>query len=503
MKPIPVFLLAVSLALATSPVYAQKSVSKRLPRETPAAAEGTYAIFPAKNKQVIWGLGFEIQSDSIGSGNNGLPDEMSGVPHDLIPSERKRFATEMLAGFRYCRLAGGLYWRGLDPENKHLQPRWPEQLAEIKDMLDTAGVEGVLMEYWSPPPFWKANGKYTGKDGTENILRCYGKDFANDPVYHGDKQRFIQDFAQAQIKDLETLKASGIKTVMWGLQNEPTQNEPYSTCRYTPEQYFEIFPPVATLVRKFDPKITIISDSMGLGHAAPVLKHPEYSKLIDALAIHQIGSDSNVIPKTVEHIWKRYGKSRPVFQNEYEYSAASYDHCLNTAQHIMNWIQLGDAPTWFWIHALKPVKNSESSGYSLGFWRPLGDTTPKKDKFADLQPGHWTWNKYNWNAVGSFVKHMPWNSQSVEVKEGNFDNDLRIMAFKRPNGKLTIVLSNRSFTEHTFKIATGLQGATFKGYRYNPDDAGQDSMGVPCGTLAGGTITPKLADMTWEFWEQQ
>jgi len=83
------------------------------------------------------------------------------------------------------------------------------------------------------------------------------------------------------------------------------------------------------------------------------------------------------------------------------------------------------------------------------------------------------------------------------------DNDLRILAFKRPNGKLTVVLSNRSFQPHTFHIATGLEGATFKGFRYTPKDAGTNCQGVELGTLAGGTISPQLNDLTWEFWEQQ
>lgn len=37
----------------------------------------------------------------------------TSAPHDLTPSERVRLATEMLTGFRWCRLALGLYLRGL------------------------------------------------------------------------------------------------------------------------------------------------------------------------------------------------------------------------------------------------------------------------------------------------------------------------------------------------------------------------------------------------------
>ncbi len=57
------------------------------------------------------------------------------------------------------------------------------------------------------------------------------------------------------------------------------------------------------------------------------------------------------------------------------------------------------------------------------------------------------------------------------------DNDLRILAFKKPDGKLTVVLSNRSGSPHIFHVSTGLQNATFKGFRYTPTDAGENCQG--------------------------
>ena len=59
----------------------------------------------------------ELMSDSIGSYNEGMPgggvlvpdDDPStiGAPHDLTPSERVRFATEVISGVRTIRLTGG------------------------------------------------------------------------------------------------------------------------------------------------------------------------------------------------------------------------------------------------------------------------------------------------------------------------------------------------------------------------------------------------------------
>jgi hypothetical protein len=495
---ISLFGIVFPTAHASYPVH-------RPPRAVPAAPEGNYTVHPDQLNQVIKGIGFEIQSDSIGSGNKGLPEATTSVPHDLVPEERERFYNEMLKGFRYCRLAGGLYWRGLNPEQKYLQPRWPDQLTELSDMIKATGIEGVSFEYWSPAPFWKANRQFTGqnKNDPENKLRCFGENFADDPDYHGDVNRFLGGFALACQKDLQTLKDNGIPISFWGLQNEPFANTTYSSCLYSSGDYAQTFKAVAPVIRSFDPKIQIIADtdaSWKFHYIRSVLKDSDTASLVDDLVIHHIGVNSN------DEFPPPEPSGKPRFNNEYEYldGSASPDRCLNTVQDIMNWFQIAKAPTWFWLHALKPIGNAEASGYSLGFWRPLSDNNPADDeKYHGLQPGHWTWNNYNWFAVGSFVKHMPWDCQAVAVDEEVRDNDLRILAFKKPNGKLTVVVSNRSFAPHTFHIDTGLAGATFKGYRYTPMDAGTDCQGTDAGTLIGGTISPQLEDLSWEFWEQQ
>ncbi len=648
------FLLSVSsLSWAAYPVV-------RPQRKRPAPDAGRYTICPRDEKQLVWGLGFEIQSDSIASGNNGLPESKTSVPHDLIPSERQRFYEEMLSGFRYCRLAGGLYWRGTDKQGKYLQPRWPEQLHELKEMMDVAGIEGLSLEYWSPAPFWKANRKYYGRDGTENILRCFSKDFANDPVYHGDVDQFLKDYAAACIQDIITLEKSGFEISMWGLSNEPWVDSPYSSCKYSIEDYGRTFKAVAPSIRTHDPKITILADTMWgwPKYIAPVMKEPEYAKYVDALVIHAIGDDSKQVINNFRKTRQNIEQELPLFQNEYEYlqGPASPDRCHNTVQNIMNWFQLAESPTWFWIHALKPFKNAEASGYSLGFWMPVdpdyasshkvkpasavkcsrnsdqyqithlpkelmglfyvtvdrgakkspapaytfhvdkkskvylavqdrgspmipngwkktdlkitwesqyedsvyvktfekglvtipahngkdpagfygvphaafvedisgqtvvlqisdlpkalggktGTVEIKKVSSAEtLQPGHWTWNKYNWHSVVGFLKYMPWDSRVVDVIEQNFDDDMRILGYKRPDGKLVFVLSNRSFKDYTFKIDTGLKNTMFRGYRYTPDDAGLDFMGTDVGLAKGGHVEVTVPDLAWEFWIQQ
>lgn len=218
-----------------------------LPRQTPNATNGSYTINVNASAQTIWGVGFEIQSDSIGSGNNGLPDSNSSVPWELTPSERTRFATEMLAGFRFCRLGLGLYFRGLTPDNRSIVERWPGQAATLAQMAQESGIEGFTAEYWSPAPGWKTSGKFIGG----SLL---------DPL----NATWAGEFCDAAVGDLRYIASQGMKPVMWGLQvrqggasqyhcithppipplhpqNEPPYSTSYSCCVYNDQQYTATF----------------------------------------------------------------------------------------------------------------------------------------------------------------------------------------------------------------------------------------------------------------------
>jgi O-glycosyl hydrolase len=483
-------------------------------RTTPRPGRVRFVVHPQRHRQQVWGLGFEIQSDSIASGNSDLPEETTSVPHDLLPHERERFCDEMLKGFRYCRLAGGLYWRGTDPTGRYLQPRWEGQLAELRDMLDRAGVEGVQLEYWSPPPFWKANRRLCGnpwdtpKD-TTNLLRCFGPAFPGDADYRGDVERFLADYAQACRRDVETLQEAGIGVSMWGLANEPQANTAYASCRQTPAQWARTFNAVAPAIRAHDRSIRIVADSAHdrLTYLAALLEaYPERHDCLDAITVHTIGFDSASVVKTVRRARETIPLDRPIFQNEYEYlrGPTSPDRCLNTVQNIMNWFQLARSPSWFWIHALKPVGNEEASGYSLGYWMPAKGRPDRDvpDSLADLAPGQWTWNPGNWHALAGFLRHMPWDSTVVDVEEEGFDDDLRVLAFLRPDGRLVVVLSNRSGGEVRVDVATGRCGGRFIGRRFTPHDPGEGFAGQAIGERVGD-LSVDLADRSWEFWIEE
>ncbi|MFG2819947.1 twin-arginine translocation signal domain-containing protein [Kitasatospora sp. NPDC048365] len=460
---------------------------------TPAhAAEitsGSYTIrYDNGARQTILGLGFEIQSDSIGSGNNGLPNTVSGVPYDLTDSERTRFYQQMLKagrtdrGFRYCRLALGLYHRGLDATNKHIVDRYPGQSALLAGMIQQAGIEGVAAEYWSPAPGWKSTNSYI--KGTLASFAPADLDALGD----------------AMVGDLDYLVAAGVPISMWGLQNEPKFSPDYSGCTYDATQYLTAFKAVAPKIRAKYPNVMIHANSLDgwSGDRGQAIKaDPQALSYVDAWTYHRIGTDSN------EQITTDYtsgAAGKPVFNNEFEYldNKTSDVRTLNTAQSIMNWMTFQNSPTWFWLHALKPTTNAESPGYSLGFWRPPSDTD--FSHFPNIPVGHWDFNPQNWNAVAGFVKYMPWDSVRHHVEEpvhtdGSPYTEHRIMAWKTPSGKQVFALTNRSTTTaFTYTVDTQT-AAPFQGHRYGP---ATNNLTLP--TKSGPTLTLTVPPLSIEFW---
>ncbi len=463
------------------------------------ASEGTYTVRHDQPQQTIWGLGVEIQSDSIASGNQGLPEDNHSAPHDLIQSERDRMYSEMLTGFRYLRMAGGLFYRGTDEEGKHLRERWDTQNEELAELIEKSGIEGLNFEFWSPTPYFKANGGY--RENPKYGLKCFDSDFT------GDKDAFLQDFADTIAEDLRYLKENGIPTVQFSLQNEPEwkHDTGYSHCYYNADMYYETVKKVYPTLKEAFPDILIHADSLYGQYSArskKIIEDPELLEYVDAWTHHYMGSDSNTQIDQEQRLTTNKGRDDIyVYNTEFEYldGKTSDWRCINTAQSIMNWMTFENSPTWYWLHALKPLGNSEAEGYSLGFWRKPGDTSTHSAKYDHIEEGHWDYNYQNWNSIRGFLKYMPWDSVRYTVDEDEVRYDQRIMSWKTPEGKLVIALTNRSSSDYfQFNLNTGLD-ATFKGYRYIPQGKNE----IQLGTMKGSQICPMLPPLSIEFWVQE
>ncbi|CAN5759940.1 hypothetical protein BH10ACI4_BH10ACI4_10830 [soil metagenome] len=460
-----------------------------------ADAGGKYRIRGDQPQQVIKGLGFEIQSDSIGSGNAGMPDDVVAVPHDLTPGEKVRFYKEMLHGFRYARLAMGLYLRGNDAEKKHIIERYPGQMADLRSMQQISGIDGFDVEYWSPAPFWKQDMSYYG-----------GSIRSTDPA-------FLNAFSDAMVDDLKYLQRHGLRVAQWGLQNEPVvglakRNDPlrnamdakqsYATSFYTPQDYAAVLKVTVPKVRALLPEVHIHApswDGPAGPFAAEIRKDPALLKNIDAWTWHQIGHNSNdQIDLRAKYMQGADGK--PVYQNEFEYqpwdSKKIASPFMNTGQALMNWMVFENSPTWFWLHALKPVTNLEAAGYSLGYWRPAGPL--QQNLRPNLQPGHWEFNPQNWNAIAGFLKYLPWDSTRLTVEESKVEYDQRILAWRSKEGRIGIALSNRGTEPYTFHLASA-DAQALTGHRYTIA-----SLDVAAGSKSGKEFDITVPPQSFEFW---
>ena len=459
--------------------------------------EGKMTLNVSQRAQVILGVGYEIQSDSIGSGNNGQPDySNTSIPYDLIPTEKERFFSDMLTGFRFCRLALGLYFRGMTPDGLNIVERFSGQAAGLAEMAIKTGIEGFEVEYWSPPPGWKSNsnfinGKLRAFDPT--TLAAFGKAVATDALY---------------------LKNAGINPVWWGLQNEPpvglrSNSCIYACCAYNASEYYVAFKATAAAIRAALPETIIHASSWsGQQYAPMILSDPVALDLVDAWTFHRVGANSD--EQLNAETFLKDANGRPVLNNEFEYldMNTNAERTINTAQSIMNWMAFENAPSWYWLHALKPLTNAEAKGYSLGFWAP---TNRSLGNFS-IPPGTWEYNAPNFNAVAGFTKYLPWNSVRINVTEDTIRPDFRILAYlydpamarwdknTQPalleGAKSTLLDSTRANAAATklgFVVTHRLNATVAPDFTFNIDITGM-SAGSPLPTFSGHLYSANVTD---------
>eukprot|EP00040_Diaphanoeca_grandis_P011350 m.58133 g.58133 ORF g.58133 m.58133 type:complete len:602 (+) comp22501_c0_seq1:426-2231(+) len=459
-----------------------------------------YKIDTDSTRQVIEGLGFEIQADSLGEGfNPTMGNKISGVPHDLVPTERVRLYNDMLKGFRTCRLALGLYLRGLDAEKKQIVGRWPTQMSELAGLQNGSGIEGFDVEYWSPPPYWKGpNQTYICVQGGKHL--------------RSTNSTFLEEFATAMATDAQYLLDNGLRISWWGLQNEPIQCTKYPSMVYNASAYHAIVKVVLPKIKAVVPGVRIeLGSQFGChGIAAGVATDNATLSLVDSWTYHPGGQDSTEAMKN-----QSCDDGKSVWVNEWEYfkDTVTATDTINLAQDVMNWFVFSDSPKWTWLHALKPTYNSEASGFGLGYWRPYDDNSTQK---IPLDKGHWRYNNVTWNALAGFVRHMPWNVHRLDVVEELQLDAQRILAFKTPaRGKggpqhmatpgglvgfiVTNMDQNKHFVANVTLVGVNISGASFVGHRYS-STMFDGNLGETKPINATMSIT--LPPLSIEFWVQ-
>ncbi|WP_094759302.1 golvesin C-terminal-like domain-containing protein [Sedimentisphaera salicampi] len=467
--------------------YAEKQGLDPKSQSLQDAESGSYTVRLGQEKQTVWGLGVEIQPEAE---RRGGINRSKGIPGDLTESERKRFYNELLGfghGFRYMRLPMGLFYTGLDDERKQFQQNWSSQNSELAEMIDESGIEGFNFEYWSPAPYFKSNNRFVG-----GSLKKFDK-------------TFLTEFGNSIVKDLRYVQENIAPVKMFSLQNEPTVGEAgYGCCEYSGQEYCDTFRAVAPIVKNEFPELFIHADSQAGQYGKGSILIRDDSKAleyVDGWSWHRVGKNSDEQIRYSDSRFKKDAEGRPVLNVEFEYldGAGSQWRFVNTAQSIMNWFAFNESPAWFWLHALKPTDTLIGERFGLGFWRPSSDND--FTRYVDIKKKHWQYNWYHWNAVAGFLKYMPWDSVVCRVDEEQTRKNQRILAWKTPEGKLVIALTNRSSdTPFEYNIDMGVD-AEFKGYRYTSQT--RNNIGKYVGIRKGRQFSRELSPFSVEFWVQQ
>lgn len=460
--------------------------------ETGEVLTAEYVLGYDTPKQTIEGIGVELQSDAFGP-NYRNDDPLKGVPYELTVSERRRLSKEVLKGFRYLRLASGLWFRGLTDDEKNIVERYPGQAQDILNLMNDAGMEAISYEYWSVAPYWKSS---------NHLVSGSIKQFDPD---------FLDELGDALAKDVQYMLDKGFKIRAWGLQNEaaqPTTNVlNYPHVYYTAENYVSVFKAVVPKIKKVIPEAEIIAETMNgcLGKfGSAIRKDPEALELLDTWVYHKTGSNADLMIEKAELMSKdRCGK--PIYTNEYEYFSEQMEawsdefRMVNIANNVMNWMTFLDAPTWYWLHVLKPINDSNHKGFGLGVYRPVG-YSGMQDEYGGLQEGHWQIQPVNYNGIAGFAHHLPWDSVRYEVKEPEpTRTDQRIMAWISPEGKRGFVLTNRSAATFDFVLDLTAANVEFNGYLYDRDYNNKSLSPIK----GGAKCTVRLDPWSIQFWVEK
>ena len=455
-------------------------------------ASAEYMVKFAEPRQIIEGIGVELQSDAFGP-NYKNTDAIKGVPHELTASERYRLSTEMLTGFRYMRIAAGLWFRGVTADGKNIVERYPGQAKGILDLMKNAGMEAISYEYWSVAPYWKSNNR---------LVRGKIKQF---------DAAFLDKLGDALVKDVRYMQGKGFKIRAWGLQNEAAQPESnsigYPHVYYTPDEYVKVFKAVAPKIKAALPGTEIIAETMNgcLGAFGKAIRRDSAAlAALDTWVYHKTGSNADLMIEKGE-LMSADRSGKPIYTNEYEYNKKRRDEwsdefrLVNTANNIMNWMTFLDAPAWYWLHALKPINDSNHKGFGLGVYRPQG-YTEMQDEYSHIAEGHWVFQPVNFNGVAGFAKHLPWDSRRYHVAEPDpVLKDQRIMSWKSPDGKRGFVLTNRSDKPFDFVINVENPSLAFQGYLYDMDCANKTLDKI----TGKARHTIRLAPWSIQFWVEQ
>lgn len=512
-------------ALADSHPY--KSAPPMVPEGTTSTLDW-YDIDTSTAAQTFMGGYIEIQPDSFSGGSTTPATDGStalwGFPYSLTPSEQNRLRDTIFpgdgTGLRFVRFPMGFAYRGarnIDGTSglaRNVGERFTGQNAALANMISNvvAGGGGLAPEYWSPAPHWKTTSTFG--NGTLWAGAAYSRATTLDSIRVSDPTQYaaqIAAFTDAVIDDMEYVQANVGPIRMFGLQNEPTlaiaQN--YGTCGYTGQLLIDVHKVLIPKIRGSSALSTyggqpndillhyqswtgFLTDAGGVGSAivsdATVLSTGKtaFQELWAASyhRIEDISADADYL-RTNAATWKATAPAKAHFINEFEYFTPG-DHTpewrfANTVLQMVHALSELNAPVVMpIIHVSKQVGQDSSSsntdGYALTRVRlpsPFSqDPSTPGDPDPTLAFQHFDFVDENWNAAQAVLANVPVGSVRRPISKPTTAG-VNGVTFTRPDGKLSILLVNRTASDATLRFDLKAS-RTLSGKRYRHDDPGSN-----------------------------
>jgi glucosylceramidase len=448
-KPLTSLLLSFALATPLA-AHAQKDVSLWLttpdrtsvlalqPPIALSSAPATTQIIdvdPKQTYQTMDGFGFALTGGSAQLIMHMSPETRAALLHQLFTTEENGIGVSYLRltigasdmndhVFSYDDLPKG----ETDPDMAHfsLAPDEADVIPLMKEILAIDPKIKTLASPWSAPTWMKTN---HGPQG--GVL----------------KPEFFPAYATYFVKYIQGMKAEGIPIDTITIQNEPLneKNTP-SMLMLAEEQDVFIKENLGPAFKKAGIKTGIVLYDHNLDHPLyplSILRDPAAAKYVDGSGFHLYGGEVAAMTQVHDEFPKKN-----IYFTEQSITARGgngADGPLNLSRPVAQ-VMIGVSRNWsknilLWNLAADPQANPHTNNGGCPFC--FGALTIDGDKFIPLVAYY---------TLAHVSKFVPPGSTRIG---SNTSDKLPNVAFKTPQGKTVVIVSNLSGTEQKFDLRSG------------------------------------------------
>jgi glucosylceramidase len=402
-----------------------------------AAAEQTITVNPAKAYQTIDGFGFALTGGGAQLIERMDPAKRAALLHELFTR------TGDGVGISYLRLTIGasdmndhvysyddLAPGDTDPSLAHfsLDPDKSDVIPVMKQILSIDPKLKTLASPWSAPVWMKTNGQAKG-----GVL----------------EPKYFPTYAQYLVKYVHGMQAEGIPIDNLTVQNEPlNENNTPSMLMLSPEQDVFIKQDLGPDFRKAGIKTGIILYDHNLDHPLypiSILQDPAAARYVAGSGFHLYGGTVDAMTQ----VHNAFPNKNIYFTEQMviDPDSPSHLHLSDPVAHVV----IGATRNWAKIVLLWNLAADRDNGpHTSSGGCPIctGAITIDGDKVT---------RNIAYYTIAQFSKFVP--PGSVRIDSNTLDT-LPNVAFRTPDGKKVLVVSNISATPQTFNVRTATKTFT-------------------------------------------